>query len=163
VVDQNVPTAPAVFECATLFANKPSVNGFVYSREIIDSIIEDFNARSKEGISVVIVVGDSPNDFTLDIDKLRIAAIVSSMFVHEDNLRVSCETIDTTAGHLLAAELRKLSDEKKSTSIRVFPIGQLKADDDKKVTEYNLSHFGVTAAEGSGIDLGGRGMEFNKD
>jgi len=154
-------TAPAVFECAVLFEDKESANGFVYSKEVLENILWQFKKALEEGIDVVVVVGDAPSDFGLSINELKVAAIVPSMHIHEGALRVSCETIDTTAGHLLAAEIRKMKDEKKST-VRVFPIGQLK-ETDKKVTDYNLSHFGVTAAEDKGISMGSRARDFNEE
>lgn len=157
----DVPTAPAVFECAALFADKKSVNGYTYSKKILEEIVADFKQRSSEGIDIVAVVGDKPTDFMLDIDKLRVAAVVSSVYIHEDTLRVSCETIDTTAGHLLAGELRKAQKQGK-TSVRVFPIGQLKSVGGN-VVKFNLSHFGITAADGVGIQFGDRAKEFNEE
>lgn len=149
---------PAVFECAVLFADKPSVHGHIYSVEALQKIVEDFKAQQKEGIDVVAVVGDKPQDFGLDIEKLRIAAVVPSLHVHDGALRATIETIDTTAGHLLNQELRKSVDGK--SSVRVFPICQLKLHE-KNVLACNLSHFGITAAEGVSISFGERLKEFN--
>lgn len=155
--------APTVFECAVMFSDRLSASGLTYPASVLESIVADFKARRADGIDIVAVVGDEPKDFGLNIDMMRVAAHVPSLWLHEGALRASLETLDTTAGHLLNLELARAKYD--VASIRVFPIGQLRAVD-ARVTEYNLSHFGITAANSIAFKseaLGDRVKAFNQE
>lgn len=106
--------------------DRPTANGRIYSREVVNKMIEGFQPKIDQGIAVAATLDNTNYDLNLQ----NVGAKVEELCIIGDNVVALMDTLPTPMGQVWESMVEDMH----------FTISGTGTLEDNKVTEFSLSY-----------------------
>lgn len=107
--------------------DRPTANGRIYSREVVNKMIEDFQPKINEGTALAAALTRS-DDYSLDLQ--NVGAKVEELCIIGDNVVALMDTLPTPLGRTWESMVEEMH----------FTISGTGTLEDNKVTKFSLRY-----------------------